>query len=999
MPYRFRNLELDPLRYQLTRQGEPIDVPRRIFELILLLIRHRDRPVTKEEILATVWHGRTVTDASLTHAIATARRALGDSPKSQDTIKTVHKRGYWWVAETVESELAAPSRFSLSSMPFVGRVREIRAIEGALDQAFVGSASLILLTGEAGIGKTRLLREAISRAKQRRFYVLEASCLEHEGGPPGQPWIEIARQFPGIVPKSKSDTPSTLAIERLAQAFPDLSAATDKKTRLAPSRHSILEQLATLLEAVTATSPTLLAIDDIHRADDFSLSALRFISRQMTSSRLGIVVTARTGIEPRSDSMIGDLARHHGSATVPIGSLHRSDISTLLEGADVSPPADVGDFLFERSGGNPFFVSQLISALIEQGGTTTIPPGDATALPRTLNDAVLKQIDGLNNQTTNLLGGAAALGRSFQLSLLGRIMRMGASEVLDALRPAERRGIVETDPSAAGSQRFRHAILRDAIYSELQPSARAELHLRIGEELSVFPGAEPAAIAHHFRAASPLSEAHQIATAALQAAQKASKASSYLDAVAECRATLRVAGTDLSPEDRCALLVQMASALLRAGHRTEGRTALREAALLARSTGSPIQTADVALAIAPGFFAIETGKVDPELIEALEEALAVAGEEDSLPRVRLLGSLCAALYWSPFSHKNEGLVAEAESIAGRLGHREASAHAIGAWFTGLWSPTNFRARRSRCDELLALAASSGSEDLHLMARVFRITAFLEAADVSRAEAEIAAYAELVRETLHPHAQWYVPMYRSMLAITRGDFADATKNMAEFVSKGSRFDDANVVQTFLLQSAECAWHQGKSREIVAAVEHNVAQNPVLREWQCALALVLSTIGSIAEAKRLCSRLISEWCEPHASRMNAPIAFAALAETCWILDDGDLAFALERIAPAWEERTIVAGYGVLCWGSTSRARGHIAAGQGRLAEAEAYYEEALRSAARMSARPWAARTEIALARTLERTGNSENKHRARRLVRSALREADALGISLPILNDHR
>ena len=102
MSYRFGDFELDPLRYQLTRRGEPVDLPRRIFELVLLLVRHRDRPVTKEEILATIWHGRSVTDASLTHAIATARKALGDSPKSQDTIKTVHKRGYWWVAETVE---------------------------------------------------------------------------------------------------------------------------------------------------------------------------------------------------------------------------------------------------------------------------------------------------------------------------------------------------------------------------------------------------------------------------------------------------------------------------------------------------------------------------------------------------------------------------------------------------------------------------------------------------------------------------------------------------------------------------------------------------------------------------------------------------------------------------------------------------------------------------------------------------------------------------------
>ena len=102
MPYRFLDFELDPSRYQLQRAGAQVPIRPQTFDLILLLIRHRDRPVSKKEILSSLWRGRAVTDASLTHAIARARKALGDTPEDQSIIKTVHGRGYWWVAETSE---------------------------------------------------------------------------------------------------------------------------------------------------------------------------------------------------------------------------------------------------------------------------------------------------------------------------------------------------------------------------------------------------------------------------------------------------------------------------------------------------------------------------------------------------------------------------------------------------------------------------------------------------------------------------------------------------------------------------------------------------------------------------------------------------------------------------------------------------------------------------------------------------------------------------------
>ena len=116
--FQFEDFELDPPRFELRRAGIPIPIPRLVFDLILYLIQHRDRPVTKAELFEHVWPGRTVTEASLSQAITAARRALGDSPADQRVIKTVHGRGYWWVAETW---LAGPTHGGRPTDLFVGR--------------------------------------------------------------------------------------------------------------------------------------------------------------------------------------------------------------------------------------------------------------------------------------------------------------------------------------------------------------------------------------------------------------------------------------------------------------------------------------------------------------------------------------------------------------------------------------------------------------------------------------------------------------------------------------------------------------------------------------------------------------------------------------------------------------------------------------------------------------------------------------------------------------
>jgi len=403
------------------------------------------------------------------------------------------------------------------------------------------------------------------------------------------------------------------------------------------------------------------------------------------------------------------------------------------------------------------------------------------------------------------------------------------------------------------------------------------------------------------------------------------------------------------------------------------------------------QLAETALAIAPGFFSIETGVVDAELIETLEQALELLPSDDSVVRVRLLGHLAAALYWSTESRRIVEVVDEATAIADRLGGREARAYALAARFVGLWSPASFEDREAGLGDLLTLADQSNDRDLRLMARVFRVATFLERGDLGRVRKEIVSFEAVARITRLPHVQWYVPMYRAMLEITKGQFERARVQMAKMMELGTPFEDANVVQTMLLQSAEITWQTGSPEQILSAVESHVLEHPALTEWECAHAFLLARSGHLVAARRLASHLLGVIDQEMMSRMNVGIALGALAETCWLLDDEGLASRLDPLLVGMGTRVIVAGYGILCWGSMSRGLGHVAATLGRWDEAEARYDDALHLEEQIGAVAWFARTNGAYARMLERRDGRGDRARASQMRDAGETIARELGLS--------
>lgn len=199
MRYRFGEYSVDDQRLELRRGSRTLEVQPKVLDLLIYLIRERERVVSRRELLDRLWGDAEVVDAVLTTAVHEVRAALGDSADRQWAIKTVQRRGYRFVAPLDEAPapVAAapppPSRDPWMADVFVGREDFLARLEAALDAAAAGRGRTVVVTGESGIGKTRLLDELASRAGAGRTSVLAAWCYEGEGTPPYWPWVQMLR--------------------------------------------------------------------------------------------------------------------------------------------------------------------------------------------------------------------------------------------------------------------------------------------------------------------------------------------------------------------------------------------------------------------------------------------------------------------------------------------------------------------------------------------------------------------------------------------------------------------------------------------------------------------------------------------------------------------------------------------------------------------------------------------------------------------------------------
>jgi tetratricopeptide (TPR) repeat protein len=555
---------------------------------------------------------------------------------------------------------------TLVSPVFVGRDAELAALTAALDAAVAGDAAVVLLSGEAGVGKTRLVEEAAERAREAGARVLAGGCIEMGGE--GLPFGPLAHLFRSLM---RDTSPEQLdafigpARSELARVLPDLDP--DSAPGTAPLGEGgtarLLELVVGVVERLAADRPLMFVIEDLHWADRSTLDLVALLVRALHADRVLVVVTFRTDELHRSHPLrplVTGWERVRAVQRIELERLGRAEVARQLEAILGEPPAArLVDQVHERSEGNAFLVEEILGAI--QSGA------DPDGLPLSLRDVLLARVERLGPSTQRLLRIAAAGGPAVSDRLLAAVAGLEEAELDAALRDAVEHHVLVVDETERGYV-FRHALTRDAVYGDTLPRERVRIHTAYGEALSADPTlagrnvAVAAALALHWTAAHDLPralvacvEAAQLAAgyapaealrhleraleiwpqvpdaaeragidvveALGRAGQSAYAAGSLDRSLAMFDEALAELAPDADPERRALLMEARAAAVLDTGREAEARLELERAAALL-----PAEPPTEARAVVLTALAAQLGVAGDfeAALEAAEQAVAAA---------------------------------------------------------------------------------------------------------------------------------------------------------------------------------------------------------------------------------------------------------------------------------------------------------------------------------------------------------------------------------------
>lgn len=463
----------------------------------------------------------------------------------------------------------------------VGRDRELGILYDCLDAAVSGQGSLMLIGGEAGIGKTALAEAVCQEAAQRGALVLVGRCYDLTETPPYGPWIDLFGRY-----RPAGETP----------ALPPALAEHGTVGAVA-SQAALFRQVLDFLSTLSAHSPSLLVLEDLHWADPSSLDLLRFLARSLAATRLLVVATYRADELARDDPlslMLPLLVRESRAERLALGPLDDSAVGGLIAARYALPKGDVERLLRyvqARGAGHPLFIVELLRSLEETGTLHSVEQGwtlatlDQAEVPPLLRQVIEARLTRLDQVSQRLLEVAAIIGQRVPLAVWAQVSGTDEEALLDAVAWAEAAHIMIETPDGLGAL-FTHALVREAIYAGIRPSRRRQLHRSVGEVLATRPDADPDAVAGHFVRAGDARAVDWLEKAGEQAAA----AFAWAMAADRFAAALAMRDTaDTNPARRGWLLYRVAT-LRRWDNPREGISLLEEAAHCASIAGDPALT-------------------------------------------------------------------------------------------------------------------------------------------------------------------------------------------------------------------------------------------------------------------------------------------------------------------------------------------------------------------------------------------------------------------------
>src|SRR5581483_6281343 len=669
--------------------------------------------------------------------------------------------------------------------PFVGREREMDIAAATLRRAAAGQGAIVLVAGEAGIGKSRMAHEVAALAPGHGMRVLLGRCYEGPGAPAFWPWVQILRAYAGLrEPATFGDDLGTAASDvarmtpEIREFLPDLSQ--ERAARGEQARFRMFDAVARLLRHAASSQPLVIVIDDLHGADEPSLLLLRFLAREMREAPLLVLGTFRDGELTREHPLartVGELAREGICERITLQRLQERDVTRYIElAAGVPPPASLVSAIQDNSGGNPLFVTEIVRSLIETGQLDAAVSGSATKLPLPdgVRSAVALRMSLISAECADTLTTASGFGREFAEAALGHAAGVGLQELERILEEALAAHLVENVPDRPGRYRFVHALVRDALYEDIPAPRRRQLHRRCGEALEAVTGDERdlplAELAASFFAAGD-ARAVQYAR---RAGDRALALLGFEEAAQQYDVALRALERAHPADDatRCDLLLARGEAENRAGDVEASKETLLAAADIARRLGDRERMSRAALAYGVRGVWGEVGNVDNVLVGLLEEALATWGQEDHELPARLSSRLATALLFADAAEQRRALADRALATARRLGDPQVIAEALIASRVVWWEYDRPDMRLAIATEVVQLVDEARDPERAFQARLWRLCDVIELGDIGSADLELSALrriADRLRDATHLSQ---VTAIHSMRSALEGRFREA-----------------------------------------------------------------------------------------------------------------------------------------------------------------------------------------------------------------------------------
>ena len=864
-----------------------------------------------------------------------------------------------------------------STFPFVGREAELEALRSLLPSAEGEGRRVVLVGGEPGSGKSRLVREFATKAANDGALVLYGACDAVVRTPYG-PFVEaldhLARALdPGQLSAALGTTGGELTrllpelSVRVADLPPPVKADPDTE------RHRLHTAVNNLLTNVGGDRPVLLVLEDGHWADAPTLLLLRHLARAAGHARVLLLCTFRDTQAEVPDMLsetLADLRRSDNVVRLRLSGFSGEEVAEFVRraaGGDLGTgPPELARVIGDLTEGNAFLVCELWRALVEtqfvevaEAAIRLTRPVGELGTPDSVREVVSQRLARLAPGTTDLLELAATAGAGFELDTVRRAAGLGESDLLAALDEALRSGMIEELSSRTLAYRFTHELVRRALYDRPSGLRRAELHLRIGEALESTGGRSGRALAdlaYHFAAAAPFGGGTRGVEYNVRAGRAAGAALAFDEAADRLQTALEL-GIEDRPE-RARVLLDLGTARHRAGKALEALEAFRAAADISRE----LENGDLLARAAIGYEEAcwRPGIVDPRAVELLEEAVAALGDESSELRVHLLGGLARALDFRGDHERGAIVRTSAIAMARRLHHRTGLATVL---MRSYWSrgTSSLEEILDMLTEAIELGRELGDTEIRAEATSWRVPAFVALADIDAARAEVAVLLKIAEQTAQPFMLHVAEHYRSAIALSDGrlEEAEAIAQRSHELSRLLTGRDASGVHG--IQMFSVRREQGRLPELAPVIRILARNEQRAGPWLPGLVSVLVELGMEAEARRELSRVASEGLDRYRESLWLA-SLTYLTDAAAALGDEAMAALVYPELEPLSEANVMIGHLVTYYGAADRYLGMLATTLGEWQRAELHFERALELNRGMGALTWVAHTAYEYARLL-------------------------------------